>query len=64
MKFLWIFTVIFSMVVLVLGHHQTCPLPFAKDGNECITGRPVKGECPPNSTYKVATNKCHLNFNH
>lgn len=52
------------MLLLVLGHHQTCPEGFTKDGDECVIGRPVRGECPKDSTYKATTNKCHYNEVH
>lgn len=52
------------MTILVCGHHQSCPEGFTKDGNECITSRPIHGECPTGSTYKVSSGKCHFDDVH
>ncbi|XP_058824517.1 uncharacterized protein LOC131685095 [Topomyia yanbarensis] len=58
MKFLWLLAFLLALVGVVLG--QDCPAGFDRKDNKCTVDRPVHGNCPDNTAYSVALNKCVL----
>ncbi|ALC45689.1 CG34291, partial [Drosophila busckii] len=57
MNFSWLSVFIFALIAVVVSAGK-CPAHFTKDGNRCVTDRPVHGECPQGSKLEISINKC------
>uniref|UniRef100_A0A182NRD3 Uncharacterized protein n=1 Tax=Anopheles dirus TaxID=7168 RepID=A0A182NRD3_9DIPT len=56
MKLVWFVAFLLALVCGALG--QECPKGFQQQDGQCVTPRPVHGECPAKSTYSVNKNLC------
>ncbi|XP_052891561.1 uncharacterized protein LOC128299596 [Anopheles moucheti] len=56
MKLLWFVVFLLALVCAAFG--QECPQGFDHQQGQCVTKRPVHGECPANSKYDLNKNLC------
>uniref|UniRef100_A0A182PI71 Chitin-binding type-2 domain-containing protein n=1 Tax=Anopheles epiroticus TaxID=199890 RepID=A0A182PI71_9DIPT len=56
MKLLWFVAFLLALVCGAYG--QECPNGFQAQQGQCVTKRPVHGECPANSKYDLNKNLC------
>uniref|UniRef100_A0A182W0S5 Chitin-binding type-2 domain-containing protein n=1 Tax=Anopheles minimus TaxID=112268 RepID=A0A182W0S5_9DIPT len=56
MKFLWFITFLLALVGMIAG--DACPKGFKAQNNQCVSQRPVHGDCPKGSTYSAKVNLC------
>uniref|UniRef100_A0A182QLM5 Chitin-binding type-2 domain-containing protein n=1 Tax=Anopheles farauti TaxID=69004 RepID=A0A182QLM5_9DIPT len=56
MKLVWFVVFLVALVCGAFG--QECPQGFQQKDGQCVTSRPVHGQCPPSSNYNINTNLC------
>uniref|UniRef100_A0A182Y6M2 Uncharacterized protein n=1 Tax=Anopheles stephensi TaxID=30069 RepID=A0A182Y6M2_ANOST len=56
MKLLWF--VVFLLALVYGAYGQECPKGFQPQQGQCVTQRPVHGDCPANSKYDLNKNLC------
>ncbi|XP_035895926.1 uncharacterized protein LOC118504936 [Anopheles stephensi] len=56
MKLLWF--VVFLLALVYGAYGQECPKGFKPQQGQCVTQRPVHGDCPANSKYDLNKNLC------
>ncbi|KAH8385916.1 hypothetical protein KR200_006320 [Drosophila serrata] len=57
MNFSWLAVLLLAIFAMTASADK-CSAPFKKEGNQCVTNRTIRGECPHNSQYSAKINKC------
>ncbi|XP_065083317.1 uncharacterized protein LOC135705496 [Ochlerotatus camptorhynchus] len=58
MKFLWLLTFLLAILGTALANTAACPKGFSRQANQCVSKRPVHGECPKASKFNAGLNLC------